>query len=250
MALIFGYISRYAVLPRCGNYPGFVEGSWTFSTEQEFQEYSNAFWDSVTISFSKRVDVRRDFYAFLFWGRNSLTNRRSCFPLNWARYQIWTKATGGISAMALIFGYIYRYAALRVLVQFPWCRRRLLKFPRGKKLRGYYNAFRGSVTISFSECVDVRRDLYAFLFWASNYLANRRSWFLLNWARYQIRTKATGEISVTALIFGYISRYAALFTMPGCNFFAFAESSWTYLTEKEPREYSNAFSNSVTIFFL
>ena len=41
MALIFDYISRYAVLPRCGNYPGFVEGSGTFSREKEFQEYSN-----------------------------------------------------------------------------------------------------------------------------------------------------------------------------------------------------------------
>ena len=27
VVLIFGYMSRYAVLPHCGNYPGFLEGS-------------------------------------------------------------------------------------------------------------------------------------------------------------------------------------------------------------------------------
>ena len=39
-----------------------------FSTEKEPLEYSsNAFWDSVTISFSKcAFDMRRDFYTFSF----------------------------------------------------------------------------------------------------------------------------------------------------------------------------------------
>ena len=72
MALIFGYMSRFAVLPRCGNYPGFVEGSWTLSREKETQEYSNAFQGSITISYSKRVDVRRDFFeaqSSLFAGK-------------------------------------------------------------------------------------------------------------------------------------------------------------------------------------
>ena len=41
-------------------------GSRTFSTETEFREYHNAFWGSVTASFSKRVDVRRYIYAILF----------------------------------------------------------------------------------------------------------------------------------------------------------------------------------------
>ena len=116
--------------------------SWTFSTEKEFQEYSNAFWDSVTISFSKCVDVRRDFYAFLFWGSNSLTNRRSCSALNWARYQIWTKATGEISVMALIFGYISRYAVLPRCGNYPGFVEGSWTFSREKEFQEYSNVYR------------------------------------------------------------------------------------------------------------
>ena len=46
----------------------------------------------------------------------------------------------------------------------------------------------------FSECVDVFCDFYAFPFCVIQ----------------KICTRATREISVTALIFGYISRYAVL----------------------------------------
>ena len=145
------------------------------------------------------------FYAFLFWGSNSLTHRRSCsFPLNWARYQIWTKATGEISVTALIFGFISRYAVLPRRGNYPGFVEGFWMFLREKGLQEYSNAFWDSVTIFF-KCVDVRRDFYAFPFWGSNSLTNRRSCSALNWARYQIWTKATGEISVAPLIFGYIS---------------------------------------------
>ena len=153
-------------MPGC-NFLAFAEGSWTYLTEKESREYSNAFWNSVTISFSKCVDVRRDFYAFLFSASNFLTNRRSCFPLNWARYQIWTKATGEISVMALIFGYISRYAVLLPRCgNYPGFVEGSWTFSREKEFQEYSNAFWDSVTISFSKCVDVRRDFYAFLFQA------------------------------------------------------------------------------------
>ena len=48
-------------------------------TEQGFREYSNAFWGSVAISFSKRVDVRRYFYAFLFEAVSPLKIRTGFF---------------------------------------------------------------------------------------------------------------------------------------------------------------------------
>ena len=62
MALIFGYIARYAVLlPLLGNYPGFAEGAGTFPTEKEFREYSNSFWDSVTFPFTAAAGCIDDY---------------------------------------------------------------------------------------------------------------------------------------------------------------------------------------------
>ena len=67
----------------------------------------------------------------------------------------------------------------------------------------------------FFKCDDVRRDLCAILFRASNSLGNRRSRFSLNWPTYQVRAKAAHEISVMTLIFSYISRYALLLSRFG-----------------------------------
>ena len=63
-------------------------------------EYSNAFSDLVSVPSLKRVGMRRDFYAFLVRMDNLLTNRMSCIPLNWLRYQIRTKVTGAVSVSA------------------------------------------------------------------------------------------------------------------------------------------------------
>ena len=188
--------------------------------------------------------MRRDFYAFRFWVRNFLTNRRSFFPLNWARYQIWIKAIGEISVVALIFGYITRYAVLPRFGSYAGFVEGSWTFSREKEFQEYTHVYRVQLPSLFLGA----SRFYAFLFWVRNSLANRRSCLTVNWARYQIWTKATGEISVTALIFDYIFRYAVL---PRCgNYPGFVECSWTFSREKEFQEYFNVYWVQLPSLFL
>ena len=147
-------------------------------------------------------------YAFLFWGGNSLTNRRSYFPLNWASYQIWTKATGEV-CYGVNLGYIYCYVVFFCsvsahypgVVEYCWTFVQKRNSDNTLTLSGCQWPFLRSELVRFAIFI-------LFLSRASNSLKNRKTCFPLNRARYRIRTKPTGEISATALIPGYICRYA------------------------------------------
>ena len=142
---------------------------------------------------------------------NSISDRMSCFPLNSTRYQIWTRDTGAISVTALIFGYISRYEVH--LPSFGGASP-VLKDAPGRCQQKSYPGNMITLSLGFSHQLFLSafmlRDFLPFLYWGRYSLTKWRSRFPLNWARYQIWTKAAGEIYFTALIFGYMSLYVAI----------------------------------------
>ena len=111
----------------------------------------------------------------------------------------------------------------------------------GKEFGGNPNASWGSVTISFLSAL-VRLAIFTPLSLLSNYFPNKSNSMLpTQLTRCQSWTMDTGEISVTALIFGYILL---------CGAFTEFRRNYACISRKEIPVNPNAFCDSPTVSLL